>query len=65
MGWFNKGIYKFEVFQDDKQEFRFRMKAPNGEIILASEGYKTLSSVYDTLNVIMRNARRADIECLT
>jgi uncharacterized protein len=64
MGWFNKGIYKFEIFTDDKQEFRFRMKAPNGEIILTSEGYKQLNSAYDTLNVIIKNAKRADIECL-
>ena len=31
---------KFEVFQDKGGNFRFRLKARNGEVILASQGYK-------------------------
>ena len=30
---------KFEVYRDEAGQFRFRLKAPNGEIVLASEGY--------------------------
>ena len=30
---------KFEIFQDSKNEYRFRLKAGNGQTILASEGY--------------------------
>ena len=30
---------KFELYQDKKGEFRFRLKARNGEIIAVSEGY--------------------------
>ena len=30
----------FEIYKDIAGEFRFRLKAKNGEIILASEGYK-------------------------
>ena len=30
----------YEMFKDRKGEFRFRLKAENGEIVLASEGYK-------------------------
>jgi uncharacterized protein len=33
----------FEIFQDDAGEYRFRLKAANGEIILASEGYVSKS----------------------
>jgi uncharacterized protein YegP (UPF0339 family) len=29
----------FEVYKDQKGEYRFRLTAPNGEIILQSEGY--------------------------
>ena len=29
---------KFEVYKDKAGEFRFRLKASNGQIILASEG---------------------------
>ena len=31
---------KFEVYADKAGEFRFRLKARNGEIIATSEGYK-------------------------
>lgn len=32
---------KFEVYQDARGEFRFRLKAGNGEIVATGEGYKT------------------------
>ena len=35
---------KFEIYKDKKGEFRFRLKAGNGQIILASEGYKAKTS---------------------
>ena len=31
---------KYEFFKDANGELRFRLKAPNGEIIASSEGYK-------------------------
>ncbi|MBO4789668.1 MAG: DUF1508 domain-containing protein [Oxalobacter sp.] len=31
---------KFEVYTDKAGEFRFRLKATNGQIIAVSEGYK-------------------------
>ena len=34
---------KFEVYNDKKGEFRFRLKATNGQIIAVSEGYKAIS----------------------
>ena len=30
---------KFELYKDTSDEYRFRLKASNGEIILVSEGY--------------------------
>lgn len=32
---------KFELFTGTNDQWYFHLKAPNGEIILASEGYKT------------------------
>ena len=32
---------KFEIYKDKKGEFRFRLKAKNGEIIEVGEGYTT------------------------
>ena len=35
---------KFEVYQDKAGEYRFRLKARNGEIIAVSEGYNPPTS---------------------
>ena len=35
---------KFEVYKDKKGEFRFRLKAKNGQIIATSEGYSKVDS---------------------
>jgi uncharacterized protein len=32
---------KFEISKDHAGKFRFHLKAPNGEIIAASQGYET------------------------
>ena len=36
---------KFEVYKDKAGEFRFRLKATNGQIIAVGEGYKALVSI--------------------
>ena len=36
--------YKFEISKDKAGEFRFRLRAKNGEPILASEGYSAKAS---------------------
>lgn len=53
---------KFEVYADKKGEFRFRLKAKNGEIILSSEGYKTKTSCLNGVESVRRNAPGADVE---
>ena len=35
---------KFEIYADKAGEFRFRLKATNGQVIAVSEGYKTIAS---------------------
>jgi len=47
---------KFEVYKDKAGEFRFRLKAANGEIILASEGYKQKASALNGIESIKKNA---------
>lgn len=47
---------KLEIFKDKKGEFRFRLKAANGEIILASEGYKARKSTLNGIASVQRNA---------
>lgn len=48
---------KFEIYKDKKGEFRFRLKASNGEPILASEGYKTKRSCKNGIDCVKKNGR--------
>ena len=52
---------KFEVYQDKAGEFRFRLKARNGEIIATGEGYKAKSGCMNGIDSIKRNAPDAEI----
>ena len=47
---------KFEVYTDKAGEFRFRLKAPNGQIIAVGEGYKTKKSCLNGIESIRKNA---------
>ncbi|MEO0343949.1 MAG: YegP family protein [Pseudomonadota bacterium] len=47
---------KFEIFKDKRGEFRFRLKAGNGEIILASESYKQKASAKNGIASVQKNA---------
>ncbi len=47
---------KFEIYKDKRGEFRFRLKASNGQNILASEGYKTKAACQNGIQSVMKNA---------
>lgn len=51
----------FEVYLDKAGEFRFRLKARNGEPILASEGYKAKASCLNGVDSVKRNAPDAPV----
>lgn len=46
---------KFEIYKDTRQEFRFRLKAANGERILASEGYSSKSGCQNGIASVRTN----------
>ena len=52
---------KFEVYEDKGGEFRFRLKATNGQIIAVSEGYKAKASCMNGVESVKKNAPDADI----
>ena len=52
---------KFEVYTDKAGEFRFRLKARNGQIIATGEGYKAKASCLNGVDSIRRNAPEAEI----
>ncbi|SLN18284.1 tryptophanyl-tRNA synthetase [Roseovarius albus] len=47
---------KFELYTDNAGEFRFRLKAGNGENILASEGYKQKASAENGIESVRKNS---------
>jgi uncharacterized protein YegP (UPF0339 family) len=55
---------KYEVFTDSADEFRFNLKAANGEIIAASEAYETKQGVLNGIDAVQRSCD-AEIEDLT
>ena len=52
---------KFEVYLDKRGEFRFRLKATNGQIIATSEGYKAIAGCMNGIESVKKNAAEAEI----
>jgi len=52
---------KFEVCTDKAGEYRFRLKAPNGEVIATSEGYSSKKSCMNGIQSVIKNAPKAKI----
>ncbi len=53
---------KFEIYADKAGEFRFRLKATNGQVIAVSEGYTTLANCEKGVASVKKNAPDAPIE---
>ncbi len=52
---------KFELYTDKKGEFRFRLKAKNGQIIATGEGYKAKAGCKNGIESIKKNVVDAKI----
>ena len=52
---------KFEIYTDKKGEFRFRLKARNGEIIATSEGYVAKAGCVNGIESVRKNAPDAEV----
>ena len=53
---------KFEMYTDKAGEFRFRLKARNGEVIAVSEGYAAKASCLNGVDSVKRNVVDAATE---
>lgn len=51
---------KFQVYQDRARQYRFRLKARNGETIAVSQGYAAKSSCIQGMESVRRNAPTAE-----
>ncbi|MBQ5987461.1 MAG: YegP family protein [Clostridia bacterium] len=52
---------KFEVYLDKAGEYRFRLKAKNGEIIATGEGYKAKAGCLNGIDSVKRNAPESPV----
>jgi len=52
---------KFEVYKDKAGEFRFRLKAGNGQIIATGEGYTTRANCINGVESVKKNAPDAEV----
>ena len=61
-GYHSESNPKFEIYFDKKGEYRFRLRATNGEPILASEGYSAKASCKNGIESVRRNVVDAVVE---
>ncbi|ANF32493.1 hypothetical protein A0130_13175 [Leifsonia xyli] len=52
---------KFELYKSSNGEYRFRLKAGNGEIIATSEGYSSKASAKSGIESVKTNAQDAEV----
>ena len=53
----------FEVYEDKSKEYRWRLKAANGQIVGASsEGYKAKAVCETAIDLIKKGAAKAEVE---
>ncbi|MFC6356643.1 YegP family protein [Luethyella okanaganae] len=52
---------KFELFQDKGGDWRFNLKAGNGEVIASSQGYNAKASALNGIDSVRRNAADAEV----
>jgi len=45
----------FEIYEDKNNEWRWRLKAGNGEIIAVSEGYTTKQNLLKNIESVRQN----------
>jgi uncharacterized protein YegP (UPF0339 family) len=52
---------KFEIFMDRKKQYRFHLRASNGEVIAASQAYENRAACIKGIKAIQKNAPAAVI----
>lgn len=52
---------KFEIYTDKSGEFRFRLKASNGQAIFASEGYSAKAGCKNGIESVRKNSQNDNL----
>ena len=53
---------KFEIYKDSQGEFRWRLRAANGEVIASGEGYTSKAGCLNGIESVRENAPIAEVE---
>jgi uncharacterized protein YegP (UPF0339 family) len=53
---------KFEIYQDKKGEFRWRLRADNNQVIATGEGYTSKAGCKNGIESVKKNAPKAKVE---
>lgn len=53
---------KYELYQDKGGDWRFRLKAGNGEVIATGQGYASKSGAMNGIDSVRRNADSEVVE---
>jgi uncharacterized protein YegP (UPF0339 family) len=56
---------KFEIYQDKKKEYRWRLLANNNQVIATGEGYSSKAGCKKGIESVQKNAPKAKIEDLS
>lgn len=52
---------KFELYEDKAGDWRFRLKAGNGEVIATGQGYASKAGAQNGIESVRRNAADAEV----
>jgi uncharacterized protein YegP (UPF0339 family) len=52
---------KFEIYQDKKGEFRWRLRADNNQVIATGEGYSSKAGCKNGIESVKKNAPKAEV----
>jgi len=52
---------KFEIYKDKRGEYRFRLKAENGEVVATGESYPSLAGAKAGVEAVKRAAAAASV----
>lgn len=52
---------KFEMYKNASGEYRFRLKASNGQIIATGQGYKSKAACIKGIESVKKNAPEAEV----
>ena len=54
-------VGRFEVYQDKTGEYRFRLKAGNGQVVASGQAYTTKKACLNGIESIRKNAPDAPV----